>query len=53
MSVSIVIPWRDLGCPHRKAAFDFACRHWLRFLPEEFIASPPQGWAGIGVVYVG
>lgn len=34
MSVSIVMPWRDLGCPHRRAAFDFVTAYWRRHLPE-------------------
>lgn len=29
--VAIVMAWRDMGCPHRRAAYDYTHRWWLQF----------------------
>lgn len=34
VKASLVMPWRDLGCPHRRAAFEFVTAYWERHLPD-------------------
>lgn len=38
MSVCVVLPWRDTGCPHRKRALDFILKRYAERHPEWQVA---------------
>lgn len=42
-AVTVVVPWRDSGCPHRLRNFRYTLRHISKTLPEaEIVISDPE-----------
>lgn len=43
MKTSVLIPWVDRGCPHRRRAYDFVRAYWRETLPNaEILVSSPE-----------